>query len=215
LSAIANNNMVNAIKLISVNRGMTRDFTLIAFGGGGGCTRLARRKLGSRRLVVPSNQGLSAWGMLLSDLRRLSCRRRSSDDGPKHRPDRRALRLERRRCKYVPNIDQRVHLRYGGAATKIRSTRGNRPAAGPDYPRARWAILETFPRNYEREYTYRLTRFGGAGWYHLSPSPRGQGDRRSGQVTGREVEEAIKAQVDYVEPVSSGHTYNGDILNQG
>ena len=34
---IANNNMVNALKLVSLNRGHDpRDFTLVAFGGGGG-----------------------------------------------------------------------------------------------------------------------------------------------------------------------------------
>ena len=37
---IANANMVNALKLVSLNRGFDpRDFTLVAFGGGGGCTR--------------------------------------------------------------------------------------------------------------------------------------------------------------------------------
>ena len=34
---IANNNMINALKLVSINRGYDpRDFTLVAFGGGGG-----------------------------------------------------------------------------------------------------------------------------------------------------------------------------------
>ena len=42
---LANNNMVNAIKLISVNRGHDpRDFTLIAFGGGGGMHACALAK---------------------------------------------------------------------------------------------------------------------------------------------------------------------------
>ena len=57
---IANNNMVNALKLVSLNRGYDpRDFTLVAFGGGGGMhavalaaelgvtqSRRARRRLG-------------------------------------------------------------------------------------------------------------------------------------------------------------------------
>ena len=39
---IANNNMVNALKLVSVNRGHDpRDFTLVAFGGGGGMHAVA------------------------------------------------------------------------------------------------------------------------------------------------------------------------------
>ena len=70
---IANNNMVNAIKLISVNRGHDpRDFTLIAFGGGGGMHACAlARELGIKKVVIPKQSSVfSAWGMLLSDLRR-------------------------------------------------------------------------------------------------------------------------------------------------
>jgi N-methylhydantoinase A len=70
---LANNNMVNAIKLISVNRGHDpRDFALIAFGGGGGMHACALAKeLGIKKVVIPNMSGVfSAWGMLLSDLRR-------------------------------------------------------------------------------------------------------------------------------------------------
>ncbi|WP_374818678.1 hydantoinase/oxoprolinase family protein [Brucella grignonensis] len=70
---IANHNMTNALKLISLNRGHDpRDFTLMAFGGGGGmhATALAR-DLGVSRVVIPVNAAVfSAMGMLLSDLRR-------------------------------------------------------------------------------------------------------------------------------------------------
>ncbi len=52
---LANNNMVNAIKLISVNRGHDpRDFTLIAFGGGGGMHACAlATELGIKKVVIP------------------------------------------------------------------------------------------------------------------------------------------------------------------
>jgi N-methylhydantoinase A len=66
---IANNNMVNAIKLISVNRGHDpRDFTLIAFGGGGGMHACARwrRSLGSRRSSSPICRGYSLPGACFS-----------------------------------------------------------------------------------------------------------------------------------------------------
>ena len=70
---IANNNMVNALKLVSVNRGHDpRDFTLVAFGGGGAmhATELAT-ELNIPKVIVPMNSSVfSAWGMLLSDLRR-------------------------------------------------------------------------------------------------------------------------------------------------
>ena len=70
---IANNNMINALKLVSLNRGFDpRDFTLAAFGGGGGMHAVAlARELGIGKVVVPANASVfSAWGMIMSDLRR-------------------------------------------------------------------------------------------------------------------------------------------------
>jgi len=70
---IANNNMVNALKLVSLNRGFDpRDFTLVAFGGGGSMHAMAlAMELGVKKVVVPAGAAVfSAWGMMLSDLRR-------------------------------------------------------------------------------------------------------------------------------------------------
>ena len=70
---IANNNMVNALKLVSLNRGYDpRDFTLVAFGGGGGMHAVAlAAELGMRRVVIPCAADVfSAWGMMMCDLRR-------------------------------------------------------------------------------------------------------------------------------------------------
>jgi N-methylhydantoinase A len=70
---IANANMVNALKLVSVNRGYDpRDFTLVAFGGGGGMHAVAlAEELGIPKVIIPVNPAVfSAWGMLLTDLRR-------------------------------------------------------------------------------------------------------------------------------------------------
>jgi N-methylhydantoinase A len=70
---IANNNMVNALKLVSLNRGHDpRDFTLVAFGGGGGMHAVALGvELGVRKVVIPAGASVfSAWGMMMSDLRR-------------------------------------------------------------------------------------------------------------------------------------------------
>ncbi len=69
---IANNNMVNALKLISLNRGYDpRDFTLVAFGGGGPMHAIALAiELGVKKVVVPQSASVfSAWGMIASDLR--------------------------------------------------------------------------------------------------------------------------------------------------
>src|SRR4029079_16108322 len=70
---IANNNMINALKLISVNRGYDpRDFTLAAFGGGGGMHAVALgTELGMQKVVIPRAADVfSAWGMLMTDLPR-------------------------------------------------------------------------------------------------------------------------------------------------
>ncbi len=70
---IANANMVNALKLVSVNRGYDpRDFCLLAFGGGGAmhAADLAV-ELSIPKVIIPRNSAVfSAWGMLMTDLRR-------------------------------------------------------------------------------------------------------------------------------------------------
>jgi N-methylhydantoinase A len=69
---IANANMINLLKLVSVRRGRDpRDFAIVACGGGGSmhATALAR-ELHVPRVIVPIAPGhFSAWGMLMSDLR--------------------------------------------------------------------------------------------------------------------------------------------------
>ncbi|PLT33088.1 hydantoinase/oxoprolinase family protein [Bacillus sp. V5-8f] len=69
---IANSNMLNALKLISIRKGHNpKDFTLVAFGGGGSmhATALAK-ELGVKKVIVPvASSVFSAWGMLMTDLR--------------------------------------------------------------------------------------------------------------------------------------------------
>lgn len=69
---IANSNMLNALKLISIRRGYDpRDFSLVAFGGGGPMHAPALAKeLGIKKVIVPvASSVFSAWGMLMTDLR--------------------------------------------------------------------------------------------------------------------------------------------------
>ena len=69
---LADANMVNAIKLVSVRRGHDpRDFVLVAFGGGGAMHAAAlARELRVKKIIIPVNPGVfSAWGMLMTDLR--------------------------------------------------------------------------------------------------------------------------------------------------
>ena len=70
--AIAEAHMANAIRLVSVERGLDpRDFTLVAFGGAGAlhAARLAEA-LSIREILIPPAPGnLSAMGLLCSDTR--------------------------------------------------------------------------------------------------------------------------------------------------
>ena len=68
---LANNNMVNALKLVSLSRGHDpRELTLMAFGGGGALHAVAlAQELGVKKVIVPRGASVfSAWGMTLCDL---------------------------------------------------------------------------------------------------------------------------------------------------
>ncbi len=70
---VVNNNMEQAIRLISVERGHdVREFTLVCFGGGGALhAATLAANLGIPRVVVPPYPGaLSALGLLLADARK-------------------------------------------------------------------------------------------------------------------------------------------------
>lgn len=70
---IANANMTGALRLVSTNKGFDpRDFALMAFGGGGAMHAVAlAEELRVPHVIVPVNSSVfSAWGMLLTDLRR-------------------------------------------------------------------------------------------------------------------------------------------------
>jgi N-methylhydantoinase A len=70
---VANANMVNALKLVSLNRGHDpQDFSLVAFGGGGPMhAAFLAQELRIPKVIVPTNCAVfSAWGMLRTDLRR-------------------------------------------------------------------------------------------------------------------------------------------------
>src|SRR3712207_9098473 len=69
---VANAEMVRALRVISLERGLDpRDFALLAFGGAGGmhaCT--LAEELGMGTVLVPRAGGvLSALGLAISDLR--------------------------------------------------------------------------------------------------------------------------------------------------
>src|SRR2546427_9803205 len=70
--AVANANMLRALRLVSVERGYDlRDFALIAYGGAGPVhAGLLARQAGMTRVIVPVHSGtFSALGCLVSPLR--------------------------------------------------------------------------------------------------------------------------------------------------
>ncbi len=69
---VANSNMLNALKLVSIRKGYDpRDFALVAFGGGGPMHAAALAKeLNIKKVIIPLAASVfSAWGMLMTDLR--------------------------------------------------------------------------------------------------------------------------------------------------
>lgn len=70
---VANSNMVNALKSVSINKGYDpRDFSLVVIGGGGPMHgAYLAEELQIPEVIIPLNAGVfSAFGMLMSDLRR-------------------------------------------------------------------------------------------------------------------------------------------------
>lgn len=70
--AIAEAHMANAVKLVSVERGLDpRDFTLVAFGGAGAlhAVQLAEALSIERILIPPAPGNLSAMGLICADVR--------------------------------------------------------------------------------------------------------------------------------------------------
>jgi len=227
---IANNNMVNAIKLISVNRGHDpRDFTLIAFGGGGGLHGCALAKeLGIKKVVIPYLSGVfSAWGMLLSDLRRDYLQTQivelSSPEAAKQ-VNKALTALEEKAYQEfsAENIERsRVHfLRYGRCRYQNQEHFVEFALPSSAITSEQIAtIIEKFHENYEREYTYRLDAPAELVCYHLVAI--GEVDKLKPEKrpkSGRKLEAAIKGmrEVDYVEAgILQATIYNGDVLEPG
>jgi N-methylhydantoinase A len=227
---IANNNMVNAIKLISVNRGHDpRDFALLAFGGGGGMHACAlARELNIKKVVIPRQSSVfSAWGMLLSDLRRDYLQTHIVDlstPGAAEQLDRELRQLEEKALEEYSAEDisaDRVHfLRY--ARCRYQNQEHSVEIVLPEgqiTSEQVGAIRERFDTDYEREYTYRLDAPVELVAYHLvALAEVDKLKLEKMQSTGRKLEDAEKARrdVDYVEAgIREAAIYDGDALEPG
>lgn len=224
---IANSNMVNALKLVSVNRGYDpRDFTMVVFGGGGPMHGAELGKeLGVKKVVVPRGASVfSAWGMLMSDLRRdyFVTQLMDADD---HQSLSRLLATTRDRAiadfvrGNVPadkvSISGFVRVRYQNQEFAVEVPL---PAGEPS-PASMAELIANFHDAYEREYTYRLDAGVEIIGLHLvAASEVGKLEITRLEKTGASLEQAIKGrrEVDYAtEGIHEATIYDGMKLEPG
>ncbi len=226
---LATNNMVNAIKLISVNRGYDpRDFTLMAFGGGGGLNAYAlARELNIKKIIIPKESSVfSAWGMLLSDLRRdylltqivdmkeenselitsswKKLEKEAVEQYEEEKIDRSRVSFSRlARCRYQ-NQEHTVEIALPEGDIKAADIK---------------AICDRFHDHYEREYTYRLEAPVELVCYHLiATAEMDKLNPEKHSKTGIKIEDTVKGkrEVDFVEQgIHEADIYDGNIFEPG
>lgn len=225
---IANNNMVNALKLVSLNRGHDpRDFTLVVFGGGGAMHGVALgAELGVKKVVVPAGASVfSAWGMMMSDLRRdyfitrLADLKKGAAAGIEEVF---AEAEERARAQFAAEgVDpaQVRFLRYGKFRYQNQEHTTEVLIEGKVSDDRLAAIEAAFHETYEREYTYRLDAPVEMVGIHLVASAEvGKLTMRKREATGAKAEIALKGHrdVDYaLEGVHKAAIYDGTKLEPG
>ena len=163
---IANNNMINALKLVSLNRGFDpRDFVLIAFGGGGGMHAVdLAQELGVKKVVVPAAASVfSAWGMMMSDLRRDYFLTHLADlvDGAASNIEKAFSDVESQAISQFESegIEKKniKFIRYGNFRYKNQEhTTEVKLSDGKVSDKQIGLIEDEFHKTYEHEYTYRL-----------------------------------------------------------
>jgi N-methylhydantoinase A len=157
--SLAEANMINALKLVTIQRGHDpRDLTMVVSGGGGPLHGAALgRELGVRRVVIPRYAGLfSAWGMLTArpriDLHRtqlLALDTASIAVAEKifqelEQEALRRFRSSRSAILFTHAIDMRYVGQEHTVATRFQ------PGAGQE------ALLAAFHSAHEKAYTFRL-----------------------------------------------------------
>jgi N-methylhydantoinase A len=160
---VANANMADAVRLISIRRGLDpREFALVAFGGAGPLHGAAVAKELSipAVVIVPPNPGItSALGCLLVDVRHdlSTMYLRATDDAELGEIEREFARLEeaareRLRHEHVPDepvtLQRTIAMRYLGQWRSLAV-----PVASG--LRSLDEAVTKFHAQHEREYTYR------------------------------------------------------------
>jgi N-methylhydantoinase A len=159
---VANANMANAVRLISISRGYDpRDFALVAFGGAGALHGAAvAQELAIPVVIVPPNPGVtSALGCLLVDIQHdfsdsfmadAAATKPEDIEAAFQRLEKEALeRLEHEGVAHKDIVMQRsVEMMYQG---QWRSLAASAPSPIVDVK----ALVEGFHREHEREYNFR------------------------------------------------------------
>jgi N-methylhydantoinase A len=226
---IANSNMVNALKLVSMNRGHDpRDFALVAFGGGGPMHAVAlATELSMSHVIVPRAADVfSAWGMLMSELRRDYFATRlvpftaSEASIVDHLSEQMTNTVvDQFRAEAVD--PQRVRFQRFGKFryenqehhVEIELPEGNIDAQVISQ------VTAAFHTAYEKEYTYRLdapVEF--VGLHLIARADIGKLEPVQLPTTGRTVAQTLKGrrEVDYAtEGVHTADIYDGDLLEPG
>ena len=226
---IANHNMINALKLVSLNRGHDpRDFTLVTFGGGGGMHANALAKeLQIENVIIPAESAVfSAWGMVMSDLRRDYFKTYLSD-----LDERAPARLQ----EVFGALEAQAHAEFSSegleagqlnyvrfARFRYRNQEHSTEVLLPDdgvTANNLVEIRERFETNYEREYTYRLkTTVEVVGLHLVAQGEVGKLELVEKRVSGRKLKDAVKGQrrVDFdVDGIHDATLYDGALLEPG
>lgn len=163
---IANSNMLTALKLISIRKGHDpRNFSIVAFGGGGSMHASALAKeLGVRKVIIPfASPVFSAWGMLMTDLRndyiQTYIQRTldlNIDSVNKKWIEVEQGALEKLREEGVPEesvvFSRFMYIRYIGQEHTVKV-----PVSNGRWTKATMArIIEDFHRLHEKNYTFKL-----------------------------------------------------------
>lgn len=203
---IANDNMVNALKLVSLSRGHDpRELTLIAFGGGGAMHAVAlAQELGVKKVIVPRGASVfSAWGMTMSDLRRDLFINRFVET---EREGELALTqlflqdlMHNARVQFVDEaiapdqVDLQVSckLRYQNQEHAVEVALDHEESLSEHWP----AIARRFHNLYEQQYSYRLQApLEIVGFHLVAVAQIGKLNLQALPVTGRPLAEAHKGQ---------------------
>jgi len=151
---VANQEMVRALRVVTVDRGIDpRDFALMPFGGAGPMHAAALAdELGMGRILCPRASGvLSALGLIASERRRDTARTvmLSGDELTAERigAEVEALRESLTGGLEQPDIEVVYGLRYAGQSFEL-------PIPGPERPDPR-ELAESFAAEHEQRYGYR------------------------------------------------------------